>query len=53
MIITEWPRLRSWKEFSISIEPPSEPTLEFLVANRHVWEDARERLAEQSEVSIL
>ncbi len=52
-MIEDWTGLRGWPQLPISVERPTVPTLKFFVTNQVVWESARQRLAEQSEVKIL
>lgn len=52
-MLTQWARLRTWPQLRISVEQPLEPTLEFFVTNKHVWEAAREKWIEESEAKTL
>jgi hypothetical protein len=50
-IIEEWPRLKTWKA-RITSEPPSVPTLEFLVTDKAIWQAARERCIHQNDAKL-
>ena len=52
-MIEEWPKLGTWTQLRLPVEQPSEPTLEFFITNKHLWEAAREKWIEESEAKTL
>jgi hypothetical protein len=50
-IIEEWPRLKTWQA-RLTVEPPSVPTLEFLVMDKAIWQAAKEKLISRNEAEL-
>jgi hypothetical protein len=53
MIIEQWRELATWSQLRLAINHSSEPTLQFLVTNKAVWEAARERWNEENDAKIM
>jgi hypothetical protein len=51
IIVAEWARLKTWQA-RLTVEPPSVPTLEFLVMDKAIWQAAKERWSDENDAKL-